>query len=157
MLCGALALAGWAPVGAWLAERVDVPSFRQAEEFKRAAALEPVAAALDFLNRLATASPPIRVRLPVSIALDEYRLSIVDARLGPSGAAAATRLQLDDGKMGVALADRARDLCAAGRRCVVRLIGYWRGTVDDVGHLDVRRIDGLVPDAAAAAVEVESR
>lgn len=126
-------------------------------EFTKGPGLSPGPAALDFLDRLAVDAPETRVRLPVSIMLDELRVSIVDARLGQAGEAPGRPLRIDDGALGIGFADRARDLCTTAKRCVMRLVGYWRGSADGVSRFDVRRVDGLALEAEPAAIEIETR
>lgn len=115
-------------------------------------ALTPAATALAHLDRLGADPRPRLVRLPIVVAFDAL-LAIVDARLGQ--AADAPRVVLDDGALGIGLSDRARVLCAAGQRCPLRLVGYWRGSADGVGRLDVRRVDGSDPGAPASAERIE--
>ena len=151
----AVALAGWVSAGPVLECAATSRQPLQEIGFTRGPALTPAAAALSYLDRLAAETRARRVRLSVSLTLDEHRLAIVDARLGQPGDTAAPRLRLDDGALGVSLLDRARDLCPAGLRCVLGLVGYWRGSADGVGRLEVRRVDGLVPEAAEWFIEIE--
>lgn len=116
-------------------------------------ALTPAAGALSHLDRLGAEAPARRVRLPVVLTLDRERLAILEARLGRGDD--ASRLRLDDGRLGISLLDRARDLCPPEGRCVLRLVGYWRGSSDGVGQLDVLRVDGPAQPAAGEIVEVE--
>lgn len=152
--CG-VALAGLASAGQVLEDAATSRQPRQEIGFTKGPALTPAAAALSALDRLAAETRARRVRLPVSLTLDERRLAIVDARLGQPGDTAAPRIRLDDGALGVSLIDRTRDLCPVGRPCALRLVGYWRGRTDGVGTLDVRRVDGLAPEAAAWFIEFE--
>jgi hypothetical protein len=122
--------------------------------FTQGPALSPAAAVLAHLDRVGAETPPRRVRVPVALSFDEERLAIVEARLGRGND--APRLRLDDGRLGISLLDRARDLCAKQSRCVLRLVGYWRGRSEGVGRFDVLRVDGPAADAAHESVEVES-
>lgn len=157
VLCCAVVSACLLPAGSWAAQGSGQLPPVQAAEFTKGPGLSPAAAALDFLDRLAVEAPEMRVRLPVSITLDKFRLSIVDARLGEPGEAPGRSLRLDDGSLGIGLADRARDLCTIGQRCVMRLVGYWRGSADGVSRFDVRRVDGVAHDTTAPGIEVEAQ
>jgi hypothetical protein len=77
--------------------------------------------------------------------------------LGPAGGPGAIRLRLDDGALGIALVDRARGLCPPNGRCVLRLVGFWKGGDATGGHFDVRRVDGLVPEGADRVIETARR
>lgn len=116
-------------------------------------ALQPAATALTCLDRVGAEAPPRRVRLPVALTLDKHRLAIVEARLGRGND--APRLDLDDGRLGISLLDRARDVCPEAGRCLLRLVGYWRGTSEGVGRLDVLRVDGPAQPGAGEFVEIE--
>lgn len=148
------ALVGWALFAA-LESGGEVAGMQQPPEiaFTLGPALSSMAAAQAHLARVGDEAPPRRVRLPVALTLDKERLAIVEARLGRG--AHAPRVRLDDGRLGISVLDRARDLCPKDERCVLRLVGYWRGTSAGVGRLDVLRVDGRAQPSAPEFVEVE--
>jgi hypothetical protein len=151
--CAAL-LVGWAlcaaPAPGGQATTMEPP---EDPSFTRGPALQPAAAALAYLDRLGNEERGKRVRVPVALALDEERLAIVEARLGRGDD--APRLRLDDARLGISLLDRARDLCPKAGPCVLRLVGYWRGTSEGIGRLEVLRVDGPARPAAREVVEIE--
>jgi hypothetical protein len=126
-------------------------------EFTRGPEIAGTDEVLAFLGRLARTSPATRVRIPVLLTLDSARLTVADAHLGPTGGPGALRLRLDDGGLGIALVDRARSLCPPSGRCVVRLVGYWKGGDRSGGHFEVRRVDGLAPEGADRVIETARR
>jgi hypothetical protein len=126
---------------------IEEPAFTQGP------ALQPAAAALAYLNRLGNEERRKRVRVPVALTFDEDRLAIAEARLGRGDK--APRLRLEDARLGISLLDRARDLCPKAGLCVLRLVGYWRGTSKGVGRLEVLRVDGRSEPSAFEFVEIE--
>ena len=73
-----------------------------------------------------------RVRIPVVVFFDDYRLDVSGAFLGvspddPSDIA----LDLDDSALGISLIERLRERCPADQpSCVIRVEGYWGPLVD---------------------------
>lgn len=105
-------------------------------------ALAPTDALLNWLDRNGGARDiggPPKLKLPVDVTLDPDRLGIAGATLG------GFPVNLDDSALGIALADRVRQKCAAPAiTCRVWVEGTWHGQAGDVGQVHVSRFVGLV-------------
>lgn len=125
-------------------------------EFVRGPPLSPAGELLAWLDQLASQRTPRLVRLPVVLARGAVGFSTSGARLG--GAAEAPSLRVDDGKLGIGLADRARAACKDAPTCALWLEGHWRGRHDGAWTFEVLRVGAPLDAAALAAathVEVE--
>lgn len=100
---------------------------------------------------------PLRVRLPLVLRVTTTGIALDGAKIGDR--AGALEVYANDAALGIGLADRLRDRCAAGTTCALWAEGYWRGNVDGEYQFDVMMVGEIIaPDdlSSASYVEVES-
>lgn len=80
------------------------------------------------------------VKLPVTLARGQVGFT------GHGAKAGALVFRCDDSKLGVSLADRARERCGDASTCELWLIGHWKKTAEGF-VLEVTKVDGAVSGA----------
>lgn len=115
-------------------------------EFARGAPIRPTEGLVAWLDANKSADTKRVLRVPVMTTFD--RISIKEAKIGD------LPVRVHDSALGVSFLERANQYGKdSGGRCVLSLIGYWRGGTE--GLFDVIQVEGLAPeDAAHAEVEV---
>lgn len=127
-----------------------------AGRFERGPQVTPVEQLIAWLDAQQRDGKPRLVRLPVVLARRGPGFSTVGARIG--GASDALTVFVDDAKLGIGLADRARTACKDTPTCALWLEGYWRGQLDGDYTFEVTAVrDPIALDALVAAgfAEVE--
>jgi hypothetical protein len=122
--------------------------------FVRGAALVPADQLIAWLDSQKRGDEPRLLRLPVVLARRGPRFSTVGARVG--GGSDALAVVLDDSKLGIGLADRARTACKDAATCALWVEGYWRGESDGAYTFEVVAVrDPIAPDQLASASHAE--
>jgi hypothetical protein len=124
--------------------------------FVRGAALVPADQLIAWLDGQKRGDEPRLIRLPVVLARRGPKFSTVGARVG--GAPDGLAVFLDDAKLGIGLADRARTACndASATTCALWVEGYWRGERDGDYTFEVMAVrDPIAPDQLAGASHAE--
>ncbi len=130
-------------------------------DFAEGVDLTPAATLLAWLEDSANA-PPRKIRLPVVVRLSV--LGVESATVGIAEDKSGLVLKLDDGALGVGLADTLRSRCPGAPTCAVWVEGQWGELVpmpafDDDGPptFSVMRIGKLVAAGDAAKAYAQKR
>lgn len=124
--------------------------------FVRGAAVTPADELRAWLDSQQRGGELRLVRLPVVLAHHGPGFSTAGARIG--GGPAALTVFLDDSRLGIGLADRARMACKDADACALWVEGFWRGEQDGGYTFEVRAVRepiALEELAAASHAEVE--
>ncbi len=128
------------------------PSDTATSDFTRGPSIVPGAALLTWLDGTHVDVGQRKIRIPVW--MDVSAMGVKDARIGAADDADAVRIKLDDGSLGISVADHARRATKAGGPAALWLEGKWKGG----GKFSVTRVVRAIPAAEAAEatfVEVE--
>lgn len=107
-------------------ERTDAPMQMKPAaptDFAAGPDIAPAAALLAWLDDDANA-PPRRLRLPVVVTVGVLGVESAVVAMAPDATAGALAVKLDDGGLGVGVADTLRSRCKDGK-CAVWLEGQW--------------------------------
>lgn len=122
--------------------------------FVRGPAVTPAEQLIAWLDSQQRNGEPRLVRLPVVLGKRGPKFSTVGARIG--GAPDALTVFVDDAKLGIGLADRARTACKDAPSCALWLEGYWRGQQDGDYTFEVVTVrETIAPEALADASYAE--
>lgn len=114
--------------------------------FVRGAPLTPAAELLRWLE----VQGERLVRIPVLLARGAVGWSTAEARIG--SADDALTIFLDDTRLGIGLADRARHACGTAATCALWLAGRWAGERNGCSTFEVFEVGPMISAAALPAV-----